>query len=114
MSADRVLMRIHINEQDRDRASGQRLYEAIVALLRSRHYAGATVLRAIMGFGGRRRLHTDHVEVMSFDLPIVIECVETAERIDAILPELDTMIGGGLITLEKVSQRALPGEPRTF
>jgi uncharacterized protein len=111
---ERVLMRIHINEQDRDRVSGKRLYEAIVTLLRERHYAGATVLRAMMGFGGRRRLHTDHVEVMSFDLPVVIECVETTERIDAILPELDTMLGGGLITLERVRQRTLPDASRTF
>jgi uncharacterized protein len=101
LAGERILMRIHINEQDRDPLSGRRLHEAIVALLRDRHYAGATVLRAMMGFGARARLHTDKVEVMSVDLPMVIECVETAERIDAILPELDAMITGGLITLER-------------
>jgi hypothetical protein len=92
-------MRIHIGERDRYR--GKPLYEAIVTLLRERHYAGATVLRAIMGFGATARLHTDKVLRLSVDLPLVIECVDTEEKIDAILPELDAMIGGGLITLEK-------------
>lgn len=97
----RALMRIHVGERDRDPATGRSLYEAIVELLRARHYAGATVMRAIMGFGATARLRSDSIEVLSLDLPIVIECVETAERIDAILPELDAMIGGGLITLER-------------
>ena len=96
---ERVLMRIHIGE--RDKYKGKPLYQAIVELLRSRHYAGATVLRAIMGFGATARLHTDRIEILSLDLPIVIECVETEEKIKAVLPELDEMIGGGLITLER-------------
>jgi PII-like signaling protein len=96
---ERTLMRIHIGE--RDKYKGKPLYQAIVELLRERHYAGATVLRAIMGFGATAKLHTDRIEVLSFDLPIVIECVETEEKIQAILPELDRMIGGGLITLER-------------
>ena len=99
LTGERVLMRIHIGE--RDRFEGKPLYAAIVELLRRRHYAGATVLRAIMGFGASSTLHTDRIEVLSLDLPIVVECVETAERIDAILPEIDEMIGGGLITLER-------------
>jgi PII-like signaling protein len=98
---ERVLMRIHINEQDRDPTSGKPLYEGIIALLRDRHYAGATVLRGAMGFGGHAILHTDHVEIMSFNLPLVIECVETSERVEAILPVLDNLISGGLITLER-------------
>jgi PII-like signaling protein len=93
-------MRIHIGE--RDRHDGKPLYEAIVNLLRERHYAGATVTRAVMGFGATARLHTDKVLRLSVDLPIVVECVDTEEKIQAILPELDQMIGGGLITLEKV------------
>lgn len=101
LKGERVLMRIHIGE--RDRFEGKPLYAAIVELLRRRHYAGATVLRAIMGFGASSTLHTDRIEVLSLDLPIVVECVETAERIDAILPELDAMIGGGLITLERAN-----------
>ena len=67
----------------------------------ARGYAGATVFRAIMGFGASAHVRTDRVEVLSLDLPIVVECVETEEKIDAILPELDAMIGGGLITLER-------------
>jgi PII-like signaling protein len=96
---ERVLMRIHIEE--RDKYHGKPLYEAIVELLRKRHYAGATVLRGIMGFGASSRLHTDRVVSLALDLPVVVECVETEERIQAILPELDEMIGGGLITLER-------------
>ena len=60
-------------------------------------------MRGIMGFGATSTVHTDRIEVLSMDLPIVVECVETAERIDAILPELDEMIGGGLITLERAN-----------
>jgi len=112
---ERVLMRIHIGE--RDKYQGKPLYEAIVELLRSKHYAGATVLRAVMGFGATARLHTDRIEVLSLDLPVVIECVETEERIEAILPEIDHMIHGGLITLERakvIMYRAnLPPERRT-
>ena len=96
---ERTLMRIHIGE--RDKHHGKPLYQAIVELLRERHFAGATVLRAIMGFGATAKVRTDRIEVLSLDLPIVIECVDTEENIQAILPELDTMIGGGLITLER-------------
>jgi PII-like signaling protein len=96
---DRILMRIHIGERDKYR--GKPLYEAIVNLLRERHYAGATVFRAIMGFGPTARLHTDKILRLSTDLPLIIECVDTEEKINAILPELDRMIGGGLVTLEK-------------
>ena len=112
---ERVLMRIHIGE--RDKYEGKPLYEAIVQLLRSRHYAGATVLRAVMGFGATAHLRTDRIEVLSLDLPIVIECVETEDKITAILPEIDQMIDGGLITLERakvIMYRAnLPPERRT-
>jgi PII-like signaling protein len=96
---ERTLMRIHIGE--RDKHHGKPLYRAIIELLRARHYAGATVFRGIMSYGATSKLHTDRVEVLSLDLPIVIECVETEERIAAILPELDEMLGGGLITLER-------------
>lgn len=96
---ERVLMRIHIGE--RDKYEGRPLYVQIVELLRRKHYAGATVYRAIMGFGASSHIRTDRFLELSLDLPIVVECVETQERIDAILPELDDMIGGGLITLER-------------
>jgi PII-like signaling protein len=98
-AGERVLMRIHIGERDKYR--GKPLYQAIVELLRARHYAGATVFRGIMGFGASARIHTDRVELLSLDLPIVVECIDTEEKIEAILPELDVMIGGGLITLER-------------
>jgi PII-like signaling protein len=98
---ERVLMRIHIGE--RDKYDGKPLYQQIVELLRQKHYAGATVLRAIMGFGASSRIHTDRFLELSSDLPIIVECVETREKIDAILPELDEMIGGGLITLERAN-----------
>jgi PII-like signaling protein len=113
---ERTLMRIHIGE--RDKYHGKPLYRAIVELLRERRYAGATVFRGIMGFGASSTLHTDRIEFLSLDLPIVIECVETEERIEAILPELDEMVGGGLITLERAKvvmyrhdqRRTPPGE----
>ena len=100
LSGERVLMRIHIGESDRFR--GKPLHDAIVALLRERHFAGATVLRGITGFGATARVHTDKILRLSLDLPLIVECVDTQEKIDEILPELDRMIGGGLITLEKV------------
>lgn len=101
LKGERVLMRIHIGE--RDKFKGEPLYWAIVQLLRTKHYAGATVTRGIMAFGASSRIHAAKFLELSLDLPIVIECVETQEKIDAILPELDTMVGGGLITLEKVN-----------
>lgn len=99
LTGERMLMRIHIGE--RDKHDGKPLYQAIVELLRKRGYAGATVLRAIMGFGASAQMHTDKVLRLSVDLPIIVECVDTEESIRAILPELDEMIGGGLITLER-------------
>jgi hypothetical protein len=96
---ERVLMRIHIGESDRHH--GKPLYQQIVEMLRARHYAGATVQRGIMGFGPSSKLHTERFLELSSDLPIVIECIETDEKIEAILPELDEMLGGGLITLER-------------
>lgn len=112
---ERTLMRIHIGE--RDKYKGKPLYQAIVELMRERQYAGATVLRAIMGFGATAKVHTDRIEVLSLDLPIVIECVETEEKIQALLPDLDAMIGGGLITLERARvimyRPALPENRRT-
>jgi PII-like signaling protein len=115
LQGERTLMRIHIGE--RDKYKGKPLYKAIVELLRQRQYAGATAFRAMMGFGANAKLHTERVEVLSLDLPIVIECVETEERIQAILPALDAMIGGGLITLERARvimyRPELPPDRRT-
>ena len=99
IEGERVLMRIHIGE--RDRYEGRPLYREIVELLRRRGCAGATVLRGIMGFGASSTVHTERFEFLSSDLPLVVECVDREERIQAILPELDQMIGGGLVTLEQ-------------
>ena len=96
---ERVLMRIHIGE--RDRYNGNPLYQEIVELLRKRHYAGATVFRGITGFGASSRVHRQSFFGLSLDLPIVIECVETEEKIKAVLPALDEMLSGGMITLER-------------
>jgi PII-like signaling protein len=97
---ERTLMRIHIGESDR--WHGKPLYEAIVELLRREKLSGATVLRGVGGFGSSSVYHTDKVLRLSQDLPIVIEVIEATERIEQILPQLDQMIGGGLVTLEKV------------
>jgi len=101
LAGERTLMRIHIGE--RDKFHGKPLYEAIVLLLRERGFAGATVLRGIMGFGASAGIHSEKVLRLSLDLPLIVECVDTAAKIDAILPELDAMIGGGLITLERAN-----------
>lgn len=100
LSGEGTLMRIHIGE--RDKHEGKSLHAAIVELLRSRGLAGATATRAIMGFGANARLHTDAVLRLSLDLPIVVECVDAEEKIQAILPDIDAMMEGGLITLERV------------
>ena len=95
-----MLLRIFIGESDRWKH--QPLYEAIVLKARELHLAGATVLRGPMGFGKSSRLHTAKILRLSMDLPIVIEIVDSEENIQAFLPALDGMIGGGLVTLEKV------------
>jgi PII-like signaling protein len=97
---ERTLMRIHIGESDR--WHGKPLYDAIVELLRQAEFSGVTVLRGVGGFGSSSVYHTDKIMRLSQDLPIVIESVESAERIETVLPQLDEMIDGGLVTLEKV------------
>jgi len=97
---ERTLMRIHIGESDK--WHGKPLYEAIVALLRKEGFSGASVLRGVGGYGGSSIYHTDKLLRLSQDLPIIVEVIEAQERIDQILPRLDEMVEGGLITLEKV------------
>jgi PII-like signaling protein len=97
---DSVLLRIFIGESDRH--GGHPLHEAIVLKARECHLAGATVLRGAMGFGKSSRLHTAKILRLSVDLPVVIEIVDSEEKINAFLPHLEGMIGGGLVTLEKV------------
>jgi PII-like signaling protein len=98
-------MRIFIGEGDRVKKGpfkGKPLYMGLLLTLRDRGFAGATALRGIAGFGASARLHTDRVLRLSVDLPLVVEVVETEEKIQEVLPELDELIGGGLVTLEKV------------
>jgi len=97
------LLRIFIGESDT--YDGRPLYQAIVETLRREGLAGATVLRGIEGFGKSSRLHTAHILRLSEDLPIVIECVDTGDKVEAVLPALDEMIGDGLVTLERVEVR---------
>jgi PII-like signaling protein len=97
---DAVLLRIFIGESDR--ADHKPLYEAIVLKAREMHLAGATVLRGPMGFGKSSRVHTSKIIRLSMDLPLVIEIVDSEQKINDFLPVLEGMIGGGLVTLEKV------------
>ena len=97
---ERTLMRIHIGESDK--WHGKALHDAIVEMLRKEGFAGATVLRGVAGFGGSSVLHTDKLLRMSQDLPIILEVIESNEQIEKILPRIDEMLDGGIVTLEKV------------
>jgi len=107
---DGCLLRIFIGESDK--WHGKPLYEAIVLRARELHLAGATVLRGPMGFGANSRLHTVKVMRLSEDLPMVIEIVDTREKIDAFLPQIDEMVQEGLVTLEKVQVIKYRGQGR--
>ena len=96
---DAVLLRIFIGESDRHRRPT--LYEAIVRKAREMQMAGATVLRGPMGFGKSSHLHTAKILRLSMDLPIVIEIVDSEEKVNEFLPALDEIMGGGLVTLER-------------
>jgi len=93
------LLRIFIGESDRHH--GRPAHEAILELARREGLAGATVLRGLAGFGGSSHIHTAKILRLSEDLPIVIEIVDAAEKIDAFLPHLEPLVGGGLVTLER-------------
>jgi PII-like signaling protein len=95
-----LLLRIFLGESDR--WEHQPLYEAIVLKARELHLAGATVLRGPMGFGAASRIHTAKILRLSMDVPIVIEIVDTEEKVNTLLPFLDDMMDGGLVTLETV------------
>jgi PII-like signaling protein len=100
LEGEAKLLRIFIGEGDK--WHHKPLYEAIVSKARELHIAGATVLRGPMGFGKRSRLHTVKILRLSEDLPIVIEIVDTEEKINALLPHIDEMVEEGLVTLETV------------
>src|SRR6516165_486294 len=97
---DALLLRIFVGEDDR--YDHKPLYEAIVLKAREHHIAGATVLRGPMGFGHSSRIHTTKILRLSEDLPLVIEIVDSEDKINAFLPVLDGIMSSGLITLEKV------------
>lgn len=106
---DNRLLRIFIGESDS--YDDRPLYQAIVEALRKAGLAGATVLRGIEGFGKSSHLHTAHILRLSEDLPIVVECVDTYDRIESIFPTLDAMIGDGLVTMERVEVRVYRANP---
>jgi uncharacterized protein len=96
---ERTLIRIHIGESDK--WHGKPLHEAIIHLLREENLLGATVLKGLGGYGSSSLYHAEKPFRLSQDLPIVIEVVEYAERLEKLLPRLDEMIGAGMITMEK-------------
>lgn len=102
------LLRIFIGENDQ--WEHQPLYEAIVKKAQQAGLAGATVLRGFLGFGAKSHIHTTKILRLSQDLPIVIEIVDKPDKVQAILPELDKMIGEGMMTLEKVNVVAYRSE----
>lgn len=97
---DAVLLRIFLGESDR--FEHRPLYEAIVLKARESGLAGATVVRGPMGFGHSSHLHTAKILRLSEDLPLVIEMVDSEDKINAFLPVLDAMMGSGLVTIENV------------
>lgn len=100
LSRDAMLLRIFIGEDDK--ADHKPLYEAIVLKAREMHLAGATVLRGPLGFGHSSVLHTTKIVRLSQDLPIVIEIIDTEEKINAFVDAIESIMGSGLMTLEKV------------
>jgi PII-like signaling protein len=100
LASDAELLRIFVGESDKHR--GRPLYELIVEEARRRGLAGATVLRGMLGFGANSRIHTAKLLRLSEDLPMVVEIIDTPEKIAAFLPDLDRLVTEGLVTLEKV------------
>jgi PII-like signaling protein len=109
---DGYLLRVFIGESEK--WHGRPLYEAIVLKARELHLAGATVLRGPMGFGANSRLHTAKILRLSEDLPMVIEIVDSKEKIDELMPHIDNMVQEGLVTFERVQvikYRAIEANP---
>ncbi|MEO8113038.1 MAG: DUF190 domain-containing protein [Phenylobacterium sp.] len=111
---DAVLLRVFVGE--RERHDHRPVYEAIVHAARDAGLAGASALRGMMGYGHGRRIETAKILDLSDNLPVVVEIVDTEEKIEAFLPTLDAMMGSGLVTIEKVKVlhygRTGPGLPR--
>jgi len=94
-------MRIFLGESDK--VGHRPLYEVLVEMFRLEGFAGATVLRGVAGFGAHSVFHTDKILRLSLDLPMIVEVVETQEKIDALMPRIDELMTGGMITLEKAT-----------
>jgi PII-like signaling protein len=101
LTGEQVLMRIFIGESDR--YEHRPLYETLVELFRKEGFAGATVLRGVCGFGANRVYHTQKLLDLSADLPLVVEVIDSEEKIKAVMPQIDNMMAGGMITLEKAT-----------
>jgi PII-like signaling protein len=101
--------RIHVDEKDH--VHGGPTYHAIVALLAERGIAGTTVTRAIEGFGGHHQLHTTRILRLAESLPVVIEFVDTEAAVRAVLPDVEALVAGGLITLDPVEYRQIAQRP---
>lgn len=99
-SGEKTLMRIFIGESSRHKH--RPLYEALIELFRREGFAGATVSRAVAGFGAGSIYHSEKLLRLSEDLPIIIEVVEEQAKIDAIMSQVDSLMNGGMITMEKV------------
>ena len=100
IEGEQQLLRIYINESDE--WEGQVLYKAIVEKVRRAHFAGCTVVRGVESFGSSHRIHDARFEALFLDLPVIIEIVDTQQKIERMIPELDKMIKVGLMTLEVV------------
>ncbi len=98
---EQQLMRIFIGEAERYK--NRPLYEALVELFRQEGFAGATVLRGICGFGANRIYHTQKLLDLSADMPVIIEVIDSKDKINGIMPQIDAMMEGGMITLEKAT-----------
>ena len=97
---ENLLMRIFIAEGDR--FEHRPLYEALVEMLQKEGFAGATVLRGVCGFGAHSVYHSQKLLDLSADLPMIIEAIESEEKVNAVMPRIDAMMSGGMITMEKV------------
>jgi uncharacterized protein len=100
LNGEQVLLRVFIGESDHH--DGKPLYQWIVEMLKKEKISGATVLRGILGFGAGSHIHSTHILRLSRDLPVVIEIVDTQEKINSILPRIEQVIGNGLITAERI------------
>lgn len=100
LEGEQLLVRIFVGESDK--VEGKPLYQALVEKLRQEQISGATVLRGILGYGARSIIHTANLLQLSHDLPVILEVVDTKENIDRVMPLIESIIGDGLITMERV------------